>query len=247
MKKTRTTREILDQIENGFFRETDLTEASMPGGDEHRTFTHSQVERLLTDLGIKDNFWVSNKRLVEWLSTTEYEQIAMHMTYILKKHAIRVYEDSYYLPAQDELAELYSKKHHCLVGNPDNTEMPPRDYVSTILDALLQIERHWQRGRRLKLSSEVVILHDEIYGLIPRRFDKGVLKVAQTLYDYMNKEVYGRATNEVLERFAEKVRKVRAQYLAENWITDDSLEFGYLMAHVERCGQGIWREEDKVL
>lgn len=219
----------------------------MPGGDEHRTFTHSQVERLLTDLGIKDNFWVSNKRLVEWLSTTEYEQIAMHMTYILKKHAIRVYEDSYYLPAQDELAELYSKKHHCLVGNPDNTEMPPRDYVSTILDALLQIERHWQRGRILKLSSEVVILHDEIYGLIPRRFDKGVLKVAQTLYDYMNKEVYGRATNEVLERFAEKVRKVRAQYLAENWITDDSLEFGYLMAHAERCGQGIWREEDKVL
>lgn len=197
--------------------------------------------------GIKNTFWVSNKQLVEWLSTTKYERIAMHTTYIMRKHAINVYANDHYLPAQDELAELYSMKYHCLVGNPDNTKIPPRDYVRTILDALLQIERHWQRGRRLKLNPEVVILHDEIYGMMPRRFDKGVLKVALVLYDYMDKEVYGKATNEVLERFAEKVREVSAQYLAEGWVTDDSLAFGYLMAHAERCAQGIWREEGKAL
>jgi hypothetical protein len=52
--------------------------------------------------------------------------------------------------------------------------MPPRGYVKTILDELLRIERHWQRGRRLKLDPELVILHDEIYGVVPRQFDKGV-------------------------------------------------------------------------
>ena len=56
-----------------------------------------------------------------------------------------------------------------------------------------------------------------------------------------------RITAEVLNRFAAKVREVRAQYLAEGWIADYSLEFNYLMAHAERCGYGHWREEDDAL
>jgi hypothetical protein len=52
---------------------------------------------------------------------------------------------------------------------------------------------------------------------------------------------------EVLGRFAEKVREVRSEYLAEGWVTDDSLAFSYLMSHAERCGHGWWREEDDAL
>lgn len=113
------------------------------------------------------------------------------------------------------------------------------------------------------------MLHDEIYGLVPRRFDKGVLAAAQALYDYMDKELYGRlvlkeynyhatswndqpesvrrTTTEVLNRFADKVREIRAEYLAEGWVTDDSLAFSYLMAHAQMCGHGWWREEDDAL
>lgn len=219
--------------------------------------------------GVKDNYWVSNKQLVEWLSTTAYERIAMHVAYIMKKHAIGVYEALHYQPAQDEIAELYSMEYHEPVRNPDRTKIPPRGYVKTIIDALLQIERHWQRGRRLKLRPDLVMLHDEIYGVVPRRFDKGVLAAAQALYDYMDKELYGsltmiersynvfswnelpdagkRSANEVLERFADKVREVRDQYLPEGWIADYSLEFNYLMDHAQRCGFGWWREEDEAL
>lgn len=216
--------------------------------------------------GVKNDFWVTNKQLVEWLTTTAYERIAMHTAYIMKKFAISVYEYGHYQPAQDELAELYSTEYHELVRDPDRTKIPPRAYVKTIIDALQQIERHWQRGRRLKLSPDLVMLHDEIYGVVPRQFDKGVLAAAQALYDYMDKDLYGRltqiersynvfswnelpdagkrASNEVLERFAEKVREVRAEYLAESWVTDDSLSFSYLMDHAQRCGSGLWREED---
>lgn len=219
--------------------------------------------------GVKNDFWVSNKRLVEWLTTTSFEQIAMHTAYIMKKHAIGVYEGLNYQPAQDELAELYSLEYHELVRDPDRTKMPPRGYVKTIIDAIQQIERHWQRGRRLKLRPDLVMLHDEIYGVVPRQFDKGVLAAAQALYDYMDKELYGRltqiersynvfswielpdagkrASKEVLNRFAEKVREVRAEYLAEGWISDGSLEFAYLMDHAQRCGYGWWREEDEAL
>lgn len=221
-------------------------------------------------LGIrKGDLWVSNKQLVEWLTTTDHEQIAMHTAYTMKKLAIEVYEGMHYLPAQDELAELFSMEFGELVRRPTDTAIPPRDYVRIILDALLQIERHWQRGRRLKLRPDLVMLHDEIYGVVPRQFDKGVLQAAKALYDYMDAGLQGRLVlkeynydadswseqpesvrrtwNEVLSRFAEKVREVRSQYLAEGWLTDDSLAFSYLMAHAERCGQGWWREEDDAL
>ena len=220
--------------------------------------------------GIKNQrFWVSNKRLVEWLTTTEYEQIAMHTAYTMKKVAINAYAYGHYQPAQDELAELYSMEHHELVREPYNTNMPPRDYVKIILDAILRIERHWKRGMRLKFRPNLVMLHDEIYGVIPRQFDRGVLKAAQALYDYMDTELYGRltqiqgeysfkpwnelpesvkqASREVMTRFAEKVREVRTKYLAKGWVEDDSLAFSYLMAHAERCGSGWWREEDEAL
>ena len=218
---------------------------------------------------VKNDWWVSNKQLVEWLTTTPYEQIAMHTAYIMRKFAIGVYEYGHYQPAQDAMAELFSSEYHELVREPNHTEMPPRGYVKTIIDELLRIERHWQRGRRLKLRPDLIILHDEIYGMVPRQFDKGVLEAAQALYDYMDKELYGRLvlkdydynasswseqpesvrriTAEVLNRFAAKVREVRAQYLAEGWIADGSLEFAYLMAHAENCGYGIWREEDDAL
>ena len=42
--------------------------------------------------GVKNDFWVSNKQLVEWLSTTTYERIAMHTAFTMKKRAIGVYE-----------------------------------------------------------------------------------------------------------------------------------------------------------
>ena len=340
-EKTITASELLAQIENDFFRKTNLAEASLLAGDERRAFVLSQVERLLTEkhgsiplamwlldmfwtadegrepidetnpllslpqqqtltdeevsrlrlildvaglchdlslhflfdlkeaFGMKNDFWVSNKQLVEWLTTTPYERIAMHTAYILKKHAIGVYGGLHYQPAQDELAELYSMEYHELVRDPERTNIPPRSYVKTIIDALQHIERHWQRGYRLKLRPDLVMLHDEIYGVVPRQFDKGVLAAAQALYDYMDKELYGRlvlkeynynATSwndqpesvrrtwaEVMSRFADKVREIRAEYLAEGWVTDDSLAFSYLMAHAQMCGHGWWREEDDAL
>lgn len=205
-------------------------------------------------LGVKNVWWVSNKKLVEWLTTTKYERIAMHVAYTLKKHAIDVYIHDSYQPAQDALAEIFSMEHSELIRQPDDAKMSPRDYVHTILHEMLRIERHWQRGRRLKLEPEVVILHDEMYGFVPRQFDKGVLEAAKILFDYMDKEVYGRlkesdknTTAAVLGRFVDKVREVRSQHFGKGWLKDYSLEFSYLIAHAEACGRGWWRGEEGVL
>ena len=170
--------------------------------------------------GIRGKFWVSNKKLVEWLTTTKYERIAMHTAYTMKK----------------------------------------------VADALAQIERHWQRGRRLKLHPEVVILHDEIWGFVPSRIDKDVLEAALVLYDYMDKNVRGRMYHEgytvsqwkkmpeemrcritdTANAFVDKVREVREKYLGKGWVADRSLEINYLVTHAERIG-GYWDyDEDEV-
>ncbi len=196
-------------------------------------------------IGVANNFSVSNKRLVEWLCTTKHERIAMHTAYIMKKQATAMYARCHYLPAQDCLAELFSVEHNCLVGDPVNTKMPPRAYINKVVETMLQIERHWKQGRRRKLNAEVVILHDEIYGMVQQRFSSEVLKAAQSLYYYMDNEVQGRgATAATMDGFAAMVSQVRARYLGKGWLTDDSLAFGYLMAHAERCAQGSWCGED---
>lgn len=215
--------------------------------------------------GIWNNLWVTNKQLTEWLTHTPYEQVAMHTAYLLKKHAIGTYDAMGYLPAQDEMAELYSEDYHCLVGMPETTDMPPRAYIQEIIRALQRIERHWQRGRRRKIHPEMVILHDEICGCVPSRFYPHVLRAAQSFFNYMDKEVYGKMVAEdspsrndqtkaltrkqkmVMERFAEKIRDVRFSRLFNEKLEDYSLAYNYLMAHAQRCGNGCWRKEEDAL
>lgn len=195
--------------------------------------------------GVRNDFWVSNKRLVEWLYATEHERIAMHTAYIMRKNATGVYAQMGYQPAQDAMAELFSLEYGELLRDPDYVEIPPREYVKVIIGRFQQIERHWRRGRQLKLDAEVVKLHDEICEVVPLRFSAFVLKAAQALFDYMDRELQGRgSTAEAMRRFAEKVVEVREAYLPEGWLADGSLAFGYLMAHAERCGDGLWRKED---
>ena len=203
--------------------------------------------------GVENNFWASNKQLVEWLTTTEYENIAMHTAYIMKKYATGVYACGRYQPAQDALAELFSVEYGKLIREPERTEMPSRAYVKIVLDELIRIDEHWKQGRKKRLRPDLILLHDEIYGVVPNQFDNDVLKAAKALYNYMDNDVYGRMVGnnpfgpEALKLFAKKVREVRAEYLAEGWVADDSLEFAYLMAHAESCANGYWREEDEAL
>jgi hypothetical protein len=142
--------------------------------------------------------------------------------------------------------------------------MPFSAYTKTILDTLIPIEQHWQRGRRLKLNPEVVMLHDDIYGFVPRQFDKGVLEAAQELYDYMNREVRGRLRakgkvaswgdmpksfqdnyDDVMRRMSRKVREVRAKYFAKGRLEDHSLAFGYVLGQAEFIGGYMTSEEDE--
>jgi len=328
MAKKKTASEKLAQIENDFFKGTDLTAACQTKGAKRRNVILTEVERLLTEkhgstplamwlsdmfwldkndsheaekptpllslraqqrlnrdernrlrlileivslchdviqyntfdlketIGIKNDFMVTNKKLVEWLLSTEYEQLAMYIAFIMRGEAIICYGKMNYLPAQDELAELYSPEYCDLIDEPDSSTIPPRNYVKTIIDMLQYIDRHWKQGRQRRLNPELLILHDEIYGMVPYWYDLKVLKVARFIYDYMDKELRGqlaiaddeshnpfldenseevqRRGAEVMRRFADKVRELRDENFSAGWMTDLSLSFRYVLAHGRR-------------
>lgn len=222
--------------------------------------------KLKETLGFGGDFWTSNKKLVEWLKTTPYEHIAMHTAYILKRHAIKIYSNMLYQPAQDEVAVIFSEEYNTLIRHPEVTTVPPRAYVKAVLDSLIGINRHLRRGRLQNLNPEVVRLHDDIFGCVPRHYDKRVLEAAQVLYDYIVKEVRGRlyydgpfamwdempqsyrdTYNDVMGRCALKVREVRDLYLGEGWLEERSLAFGYVMAQAEYIGCYMTSEKEGAL
>jgi hypothetical protein len=198
-------------------------------------------------LGVRNDWRINNKRLVEWLTSTEYEQIAVHTSYILRKHAINGYADRHYLPAQDAMATLYAEGLG-RIGVPGNPQEQPREYVKITLDEMLRIERHWRQGHKRRLEPEVVILHDEMYGFVPRQFSSGVLAAAQELYDWMDSELMGKgATDENIDRFVDKLSELRQKHFGKGWIKDFSLEFNYLLSHGESCAEGYWQKGGKAL
>lgn len=223
---------------------------------------HDRVD----NIGIPGRLWISNKELLEWLTTTPYEHIAMYIAYELKRRAKFRFFAIQYQPAQDKVAEIFSEEYKKLIREPDNTEIPPRAYVKAILDTLQSIDQHWECGRRMKLNPEVVKLHDDIFGFIPQSFDKEVIEAAQAIYDYMDENVRGRffyrgypvwwnrmtlsfrnKCEGVMRRTSQRVRELRDQYLAKGWLEDNSLAFAYVLAQAEHIARQKTLEEDYAL
>jgi hypothetical protein len=206
--------------------------------------------------GVKGAFDISNKDLLDWLYTTPYEHIAFHVASTLKAYERKAYSMRGYLPALDETAAISSEEHDEPICCQESTKMSPRAHTKAILEKLVSIDRHWERGRQLKLNVEVLMLHDSILGCIPPRFDKKVVEAALALHDYMDNEVCdclhpkeGSAPladmpesfrveyNDVMGKVTRKTREVCNQHLGEGWLEDHPKAFEYVMAYAEDiCG-----------
>jgi len=149
-----------------------------------------------------------------------------------------------YQPAQDYLAEA---EHASEFGIRD------RKAVNQLLKALRKYERHLAEGRKLGLSIEEIITHDEIFGFLMDRYDDEIVPVAKHIAEFINNEMPKHAKGydtEVslyeqpekvkqeigkgLKKVADFIRGIRDSEFAWGWLNDDSLAFGYLMAHAER-------------
>lgn len=185
-----------------------------------------------------------NHKLSKFLAETPHRHVACCILEGLTTRSLIEAAQMGYQPAQDYLAELpYTNK----LDDCDEEEMKKR------LKTLRQYEWHLKSGRKLGLTIEEIITHDEIYGFFMTRFEPTVMlaarMIAHHIAEVMRKPVKGydvevslydqpkRVKREVgllLRIVADLIRDVRDKELGEDWLSDDSLEFSYLMAHAER-------------
>lgn len=216
----------------------------------------------LSLLGLEGEFSVKNEMLVDFILNGKYEVISVYVAHILRKVGVRHLASIYYQPAQDYIAELCVKGSHKLLSAPSSNELPRREYCETIVEALRAIDHHLDEGREMGLHTEVIYLHDEIFGRFMDRFDAGVLKAAHALFAVMDDNVAFRAKdyNEYLSYddqspayyasledsmnyFYSEVDYIRDTYFAEGWLQEGSLSMLYLIAHADRRLIGKWFDE----
>lgn len=214
----------------------------------------------LNQLGIvaeADDMFVDNEPLVNWIETTKYESIAVHLAYTLYQTAINQMIECFYQPAQDYLAELICKEDCTLIQRPIMEDVPAPLYIKTIITALKAIDHHISEGLAMGLCPEEIFIHDDIYGHFVENFDKDIVEVAKRLNSYLNTEYkkyhwLGRIAdtnirqqpphikkqmNEFVDGFIDKVHEERKDF-GEGWLKDDSLAMGYLIAIAEHKAYG---------
>ncbi len=215
----------------------------------------------LSLLGLDGEFSVKNVGLVDFVLNSKYEMISVCVAHILRKVGVRYLASIYYQPAQDYIAELCGKDSNKLLAIPRKNELSRREYCETIVEALRAVDSHLQEGDEMGLHTEIVYLHDEIFGRFMNRFDAGVLKAASAFFAVLDEnEAFGvRDYNEYLSfddqspayyasledsmnYFYQEVDYIRENFLQEGWLQDGSLPMLYLIAHAERRLTGKWFE-----
>lgn len=216
----------------------------------------------LSLLGLEGEFCVKNEGLVDFILNSKYEMVSVCLAHILRKVSVRKLSSNYYQPAQDYIAELRTKDSHARLKVPRLNELPRREYCETIVEALRAVDSHIAEGKEMGLHTEIIYLHDEIYGKFMNRFDAGVLKAANEFFmvlddnaafgvrdynEYLSYDdqspAYYASLEDSMNYFYQEVDYIRENCLSEGWLQEGTLPMLYLVAHAERRLTGEWFEE----
>lgn len=220
----------------------------------HDLALHYPFDPLL--LGIEnanEDFLYSNEPLRGWFEITPFVHVAAHMAWIMRNATLRVVTD-YYQPAQDYLAEIRLPELGIL--NPNDLKkgrITPQDFSQAVLKRLKTLDDHVQEGARLGYCDEEIILHDELVGRVTDYYVEWMPDLVHELYHTLQKNYeeldfsdlnpdlplrkqplsVSKKVEQLTRIFINKVREWREKHELRGWFEDDSLEFGYLIDHVQ--------------
>lgn len=118
-------------------------------------------------------FSATNHPLREWLTTTPYENIAAYATYLVRRTEIGKVTN-YYDTAQDFYADHWRE-----FDDFSNGEKSGREYVNAFFAQVDELNAHIDEGKSLGLTMDEIILHDAMWGLLPRGFDETLVAIAR--------------------------------------------------------------------
>lgn len=125
-------------------------------------------------------FSADNKPLREWLTSTPYDNIAAYTTYLVRRTEIDKISN-YYDAAQDYYADHWREFDEYAHG-----EKSGREFVNSVFAQVDEVNAHIAKGKALGLTMDEILLHDAMWGLLPREFDEELVGIVRdTLQEAM--------------------------------------------------------------
>ena len=176
-------------------------------------------------------FTLDNKELRTWLETTPLHDVAAWTAYIVRRVELDKISN-YYDAAQDFYADSWYEW-----SDYESGKLAAKDFVNVVIAKVDEVNAHIADGKQHGLSMDEIVLHDAMWGLLPKNIDdelgaiaRDALKTAISslpsrpyIWSEAGKEKYAQA---MLKMAAEKLQ---AQDYDINYGKGYSIEQGYLL------------------
>ena len=197
------------------------------------------LEKIYTQYGPK--LTLDNKELRKWLETTEFENIAAWTANIVRRMEVNKISD-YYDAAQDFYADNWDKwddYEHC--------EIKGREFVESVIAQVDEVAAHVVDGEAKGMTMDEIVLHDAMWGILPRHIDEELAAIAHQTLDKAMAALPHRPyiwSEPGKQKYASDMLKMAAELLENNGYDINygkgySIEQGYLLTYFERL---YWRE-----
>lgn len=186
-------------------------------------------------------FSLENKELRKWLESTPLADLAAWTVKIVHRIELKKIVN-YYDAAQDFYAEEWYKWK-----DYENCEIKGREYVDYVIDQVDEVAAHIADGKAKGLTMDELVLHDAMWGLLPKDIDEELAGIArETLAEAIESlpsrpYIWSEAGK---QSYVPAMLKMAAQRLEEhgydiNYGKGYSIEQGYLQDYFSRL---YWRE-----
>ena len=186
-------------------------------------------------------FTLDNKELRTWLETTPLHDVAAWTAYIVRRVELDKIAN-YYDAAQDFYADSWYEWN-----DYESSKLAAKDFVNVVIANVDEVNAHIADGKQHGLSMDEIVLHDAMWGLLPKNIDDELAAIARdTLKTAINSlpsrpYIWSEAGKEKYAQDMVKMaaEKLQAQGYDINYGKGYSIEQGYLLDYFSRL---YWRE-----
>ena len=186
-------------------------------------------------------FTLDNKELRTWLETTPLHDVAAWTAYIVRRVELDKISN-YYDAAQDFYADSWYEW-----SDYESGKLAAKQFVNVVIEKVDEVNAHIADGKQHGLSMDEIVLHDAMWGLLPKNIDDELAAIARdTLKTAINSlpsrpYIWSEAGKEKYAQDMVKMaaEKLQAQEYDINYGKGYSIEQGYLLDYFSRL---YWRE-----
>lgn len=184
---------------------------------------------------------LDNKELRKWLETTEFENIAAWTANIVRRMEVKKISN-YYDAAQDFYADNWDKW-----DGYEHGEIRGKEFVESVIDQVDEVAAHVADGKQKGLSMDEIVLHDAMWGFLPKNIDEELADIARKTLAKAEEKLPQRPyiwSEAGKQNYASDMLKMAAELLENNGYDINygkgySIEQGYLLDYFSRL---YWRE-----